>query len=86
MNQTLENYLDKLQITSESVITDALFCEMICQVESTINLSDQELASLLLVSVPSIKRWKEGINLPATSWRPIVFSYLRKQVKDLLIK
>lgn len=81
----LQDYLVKLQVSKDETITDFLFTEMVNLAEPLLGLSDQKLASLLLVPVPSIKRWKSGENLPAGAWRAVVFSCLRKQIKDLLV-
>lgn len=34
------------------------------------SLTDQEIADAVSVSIPTVRRWKAGLNLPAYSMRP----------------
>lgn len=60
--------------------TDQYFYDNFLKAVEISNLSDQEIADGLKVSLPTIKRWKEGKNFPHINLRaPILNWFLEKR-------
>ena len=45
-------------------------------------MSVEQLADELLVSLPTIRRWSEGKNLPRRMTRQGIASYFRKKIRN----
>jgi hypothetical protein len=55
--------------------TDQYFYDNFLKAVEISNLSDQEIAEGLKVSLPTIKRWKEGKNFPNINLRAPVLNW-----------
>ena len=55
---------------------DAKFQEVLVKSQTIFELSDRELADILMVSRPTINRWSNGKNLPHRRARKAVFSWI----------
>ena len=62
------NARSKIASSLDDEISDTLFIEIINKLINK-TVSEQKLADILMVSIPTIKRWKEGKNLPANRVR-----------------
>jgi len=54
---------------------DGAFHEAFCEALLLLELSDQDVADGLLVSRPTVNRWKNGKNLPHPALRKPIFSW-----------
>jgi ribosome-binding protein aMBF1 (putative translation factor) len=62
--------------TSQS---DEYFVQTLNDIQEYIGISDEDLADSIRISLPSLKRWKNGQNLPHRFARKSIFQYLDKK-------
>jgi transcriptional regulator with XRE-family HTH domain len=55
---------------------DAIFQELLNRCQGVFEMSDREVADVLMVSRPTINRWSNGKNLPHRRVRKSVFSWI----------
>jgi DNA-binding transcriptional regulator YiaG len=58
---------------------DHAFLEALCRAIRLLELSDQEIADGLLVSRPTVNRWKNGKNLPHQALRKPILRWCSEQ-------
>lgn len=64
----------------------AAFALIVRRATEALNISNETLAVDFSVSIPTVERWKEGVNAPYLGTRGIVISYFLKQasMKELI--
>lgn len=65
-----------IDTTSQS---DEYFVQTLNDIQEYIGISDKDLADDIRISLPSLKRWKNGQNLPHRLARKSIFQYLDKK-------
>ena len=65
-----------IDTTSQS---DEYFVQTLNDIQEYTGISDKDLADSIRVSLPSLKRWKGGKNLPHRLARKSIFQYLDKK-------
>lgn len=66
-------------LSQENSTGDREFQEIIAQVGLVLEISDQELADKIMVSRPTVNRWKNGRNLPHPLMRGPIIAWLNQQ-------
>lgn len=75
--QTLTEF--RTLLSQETAVSDEGFQHIIGQVATALEKSDQELADDIMVSRPTVNRWRNGRNLPHPLMRGPILHWLDRQ-------
>lgn len=72
-----------LKIKNASPNNDEQFRQIIAAVLNNDFIEETKLRNLLMVSRPTLNRWKNGESVPHTALRPRIFKWLAEQLNRL---
>ncbi len=78
VNEARRSILAELrdQANLADLADDAKFQDLLSESQRVLELSDREVADILMVSRPTINRWSNGKNLPHRRVRKAVFTWI----------
>jgi hypothetical protein len=71
----------KRSASEADVRSDKLFHEVFREAKRLLELSEDEISEVLLVTRPTVNRWVNGRNLPHPAMRRSIFDWIHKEAR-----